>query len=636
MTSTVLCTKCNATFQAVSNSPPTYIRRERLREVNGAPSSTEASRILHSLEICKDDLLRYDEEIARVSAVLAELKEKRSVLQEHIQEQHGLLSPSRKVPMEVLTEIFAAVCGEYGLEILFRGVVFPHALTLSHVCSSWRNVTLSFTSLWSGIRLDLGSIKRGLRHPFRIVVRLYMLRSKQFGLNLRFDAATLEASGRRHHACPEHWSGEIVQMLLLDGARWRRVVFTANDYFAAKYLQGMPSAFENLEQLVLGGGASYRGSSEGSSRSLLERIASQAPKLHDVVLVAAKTTTLPFRFHELTSITLESDHRYAVERIDGVLHRASRLEQFSVDIDISDFRIPAVVASPAKIRSNSLKNLTLTITKSLLLSSRIIATLNLPSLTVLKLSIDSFWNSDSDRSEWLHCFKAMLLQSGCRLEAFELASGDLFDTEAVLQILSWMPALTTVSLEMGCKSIPSSFFTQIALSSSAISGSPYSNPPIMPRLENLQITVADLYVREVTAELPDPEAIVFMIESRQTILSVQDTRLESHWGRAVVPADTQVLTHLLTNFRLDAPARSSSDSERQWAQRLRSLMTTRLEDYRKESSTRKRLTHTLNLESCSNLRFYSCCICSVWIVALEDIRCCLFMRTAGGKPNVLS
>ncbi|KAF5338806.1 hypothetical protein D9758_012065 [Tetrapyrgos nigripes] len=113
----ILCTRCKATLHVASDPPPTFNRRERIRAIDGALSSTEANEIRQSLELYENDLLQYDEEIAHTRALLTELKEKRSVLQEHIQEHRGLLAAIRKLPMEVLTEVLAAYCGDYCLEI---------------------------------------------------------------------------------------------------------------------------------------------------------------------------------------------------------------------------------------------------------------------------------------------------------------------------------------------------------------------------------------------------------------------------------------------------------------------------------------------------------------------------------------
>ncbi|KAF5338812.1 hypothetical protein D9758_012066 [Tetrapyrgos nigripes] len=121
----------------------------------------------------------------------------------------------------------------------------------------------------------------------------------------------------------------------------------------------------------------------------------------------------------------------------------------------------------------------------------------------------------------------MLLRSGCRLESLELVSNDLFDTEALLRILPWLPTLTDLSLEMGCAAITTQFFTQLTWQSSnhnsASTPTPGSNETtFLPRLENLHIEITDIYFRGTTA-LPNPDAIVPMIEFRQAILHISDT-----------------------------------------------------------------------------------------------------------------
>ncbi|THU89872.1 hypothetical protein K435DRAFT_677003, partial [Dendrothele bispora CBS 962.96] len=116
------------------------------------PSESEASQIEQEIVDCSSDIAKYDTEIETLEGVLEELRRKRCEIQRYSDERRSLLSPIRKLPIEILGEIFAASCSGYGLLITTNpepeGKISAHTLTLSHVCSQWRNFVISTPSLW--------------------------------------------------------------------------------------------------------------------------------------------------------------------------------------------------------------------------------------------------------------------------------------------------------------------------------------------------------------------------------------------------------------------------------------------------------------------------------------------------------
>src|SRR6266550_981180 len=63
-------------------------------------------------------------------------------------------SPVGNVPSEVLSHIFVLCSCDYPVPLLYRRWEIPHQVTISHVCSRWRQVALSTGALWSNVRIS--------------------------------------------------------------------------------------------------------------------------------------------------------------------------------------------------------------------------------------------------------------------------------------------------------------------------------------------------------------------------------------------------------------------------------------------------------------------------------------------------
>jgi len=152
----------------------------------GVPSKTEANDIESVISLGKSDLSKLDVYIDRVQEVLKQLSRRRSEISEHIMNHSALLSPVRKIPDEVLGEIFIYCLPQFekkGREkSSFSRDQAP--VLLGQICSRWRAVTLSTQALWSFIRIDYGPVtvesdvakmllwlERSGTHPLSLVLR---------------------------------------------------------------------------------------------------------------------------------------------------------------------------------------------------------------------------------------------------------------------------------------------------------------------------------------------------------------------------------------------------------------------------------------------------------------------------------
>ncbi|KAF7353573.1 F-box domain-containing protein [Mycena sanguinolenta] len=162
------CSQCGAfVFSTGDHSEldlttATRARIADLSSTNEPPLVAELSAIHSILEQTSAGLANLDAEISRLKDHLRDLEEKRTALSRFHSQNTQILSPLRRMPPEILGEIFSwtvpAIRGVFNTEDC------PWVLT--HVCSTWRAVALYQPSLWSLIVIDF-SIEE--RYPLKLI-----------------------------------------------------------------------------------------------------------------------------------------------------------------------------------------------------------------------------------------------------------------------------------------------------------------------------------------------------------------------------------------------------------------------------------------------------------------------------------
>ncbi|KAK7058490.1 hypothetical protein VNI00_002124 [Paramarasmius palmivorus] len=187
----LLCPKCNTPFLADTPHWPHHPRvdMEALRS-NVLPSPQVISQVNALARAEKVDLKGLDETIKRVQDTLKELQNRRNILCQEIQRRRSWKAPIRRLPVDVLKEIFTYVClgddrNGFSLDIRskgreFRKITIAPTRRLHRVCFHWRSVTISTPSLWSSLRLDV--VKMEEKHA--ALVDLYLRHSAQYPLKI--------------------------------------------------------------------------------------------------------------------------------------------------------------------------------------------------------------------------------------------------------------------------------------------------------------------------------------------------------------------------------------------------------------------------------------------------------------------
>ncbi|KIM76273.1 hypothetical protein PILCRDRAFT_52577, partial [Piloderma croceum F 1598] len=113
---------------------------------NYVVSESRAQMICDMISAVQADISRLDGKITRLQAVLDGLTNKRDALQTYTHSHTALVAPIRRLPPEVLLEIFLHYNNENNISD-FQLNTAP--LLLGSMCSRWRAIALSTPRLWT-------------------------------------------------------------------------------------------------------------------------------------------------------------------------------------------------------------------------------------------------------------------------------------------------------------------------------------------------------------------------------------------------------------------------------------------------------------------------------------------------------
>ncbi|KAJ7147920.1 hypothetical protein C8R43DRAFT_843757, partial [Mycena crocata] len=100
-------------------------------------------------------LTRYDIEIQKLQETLRGLLEDKASLKSYVDGCRAALSPVRRLPPEILCEVFALLCtasaDTFSTAEELQNLAKMELLQLSRVCSHWHRLVMGTPGLWSEI-----------------------------------------------------------------------------------------------------------------------------------------------------------------------------------------------------------------------------------------------------------------------------------------------------------------------------------------------------------------------------------------------------------------------------------------------------------------------------------------------------
>ncbi|KAK0207282.1 hypothetical protein IW262DRAFT_1282243 [Armillaria fumosa] len=182
-----------------SHAPPDARIIEFL-QTNDPPTPIDKKRLDATLSETPDRIAELDSLIHSTTLLLRYLTKDRNRALENQARAKKILSPSRRLPPELLTEIFlrcSSLCDRRSSPL------DPHGLpwTLSHVCRKWRAVAIATPELWSKICLDfeLDQFLNGSRiHQAAFMLGVVLDRARPHDLDIIIE---LDGNISTHPAC---------------------------------------------------------------------------------------------------------------------------------------------------------------------------------------------------------------------------------------------------------------------------------------------------------------------------------------------------------------------------------------------------------------------------------------------------
>ncbi|KAK7001446.1 hypothetical protein R3P38DRAFT_3049167 [Favolaschia claudopus] len=201
---------------------------------NYCPSEDEVLEVKNLIAEPTRQLLTLDEEISQLQKSIEKLQEKRKTLSTYVDEYKALISPIRRIPQDVLSEIFIA-CLPTHRNCVMSASEAP--VLLGRICSSWRALSLATPRLWASLHIvEPRALRSGLyddKIDQRLeVMKMWLGRSGQCPLSISFHCteyyaapADDESTGILPHPVPvDVFPRELVSF----ARRWRRVSFMAS------------------------------------------------------------------------------------------------------------------------------------------------------------------------------------------------------------------------------------------------------------------------------------------------------------------------------------------------------------------------------------------------------------------------
>ncbi len=160
------CSRCGATCAGISSVRPAPDPEiEALLRTNLPPSEAQEAIFRETRRTGSPRLAELETRISDAQAKLDVLLQERDSLVWNMQRCTDVLNPIRRLPSDVLCEIFAhnmenSYSIQTGKELFDRKIYrIPYQWRLSMVCMNWRHAVLNYPRLWSMIDLTVTSAR---------------------------------------------------------------------------------------------------------------------------------------------------------------------------------------------------------------------------------------------------------------------------------------------------------------------------------------------------------------------------------------------------------------------------------------------------------------------------------------------
>ncbi|KAL1728387.1 hypothetical protein EV714DRAFT_167961, partial [Schizophyllum commune] len=168
---------------------------------------------------------------------IATLQKNLDAVREQVALHRSSVSCYRRVPPEILSEIFVLALPNDWLKRWTKLGTRQRVLNFAGVCTTWRTVALTMTpQLWTTFSLDDRTFRAMQRHPWAMEMEL--ARTGQAPLDLHIYMSPFRSSGSRAGNSDDFWHDKNWGLLCAQSHRWRQLSINAAPLSAYNELVG--------------------------------------------------------------------------------------------------------------------------------------------------------------------------------------------------------------------------------------------------------------------------------------------------------------------------------------------------------------------------------------------------------------
>ncbi|KAJ6456368.1 hypothetical protein C8R45DRAFT_576748 [Mycena sanguinolenta] len=393
---------------------------------NYCPSDAEFTQIQGLLlEPCLQ-LQHLDDKIAVMRKALEKLTEERDALGAYMEAHKALLSPARRLPRDIIEEIFMA-CLPTHRNCVMSATEAP--LSLGRICSTWRAISLSTPRLWCRLHIVQPYPGNSALHKAKVAQRLevgdaWLKRSGNCALSISLEGTIGSADFIAEQA-------RFLNLLIPHASRWQNICLSISSAVLEKLSHLTEDDVPLLEDLKLALSPQCNGSLTWASSGIFH-----APNLSRFSISKSIITVsdLPLRWNQLTDLDLMgppigAGHPQTCDIVLGALSSCHNLRTCKVVV----FGPPETPPRGLYIKLLYLHIFDLMcVGAPLLISGHLLSCLSLPELRDFKL--DGIEDFESTASADLISF----LAASTRLETISICSST-FSKSSLTNLLRGLP-----------------------------------------------------------------------------------------------------------------------------------------------------------------------------------------------------
>ncbi|KDR70032.1 hypothetical protein GALMADRAFT_128196 [Galerina marginata CBS 339.88] len=380
-------------------------------DTNYVPSSIDRLQILQLLKDPEAELAKLSEDISRLQAEIDDLQKRRDELDNAIEEHRKLLTPFRRLPDDMLREVFL-FCLPEKHNALMSAAEAP--LLLGRICSRWRSIAYHTPRLWATLHIPLPVPPAHGGLTLWIPSETFQQLCTDFEQRFKNHCQAVQDWLTRSGCCPlsislnprdsvpltqNNYIRTYLEILLKFSHRWRSLEITIPSGEHSTFLASIPSgAVPVLEYLHL----------KFSRRSVHENVWANSGILNAKKLRVVHLAQFPYRLSTLESdwsrithlvlsdvASISRNRKLTIDEAFRIFNRCKNLVHCVLDIiDSAD----AISPTSDVIQLPCLENLA--IVDAALSLGTLFECLDVPSLRVVTYHT-IFWPSSSRRSPLL-------------------------------------------------------------------------------------------------------------------------------------------------------------------------------------------------------------------------------------------